>query len=256
MFTLTFDEDTQQIVDRLLGAVYIEHIEIVLQRYYQAAGALVKYYIQQQLGHAALYELDPGYAQKKLENPFVYHVPDKDPTQPLILTGALYNSFGVHVDQNGVTVNIEGTSGFGRASMFQFRKPGSIDRTAMRENRRELFKERMQQRKVSVRKQTLVEEYAKKWEDKTHFMEKGLEAATPHLVELLGEYISNAINGLVWGGWSGHSQGFASLDQLSWSVGRQISQERGEVGGGFIGAETYSPISYRGGFDMGHHVGE
>jgi hypothetical protein len=247
MFTLEFDEQTLATMELILNGTFIEHIEAVLQRFYQQAGGIIKYFIQQQLGHDDLYHLDPEYAKRKLENPFMYRVAGKDADQPLILSGTLYNSFTVTVSQNSVSVGIQPSLIASRRALgFQFRRQA----TGLSDNAREIRRSIASRRKITPINATYVAEYAQKWEDRTHFMEKALRQAEPVLVELLGEYISNAIEGLVWGGWSGNSSGYVSLSAISQGIGRESSRESAPMPG-MISREIFSPISNRGGFDPG-----
>lgn len=119
--------------------------------------------------------LHPEYSARKLENPFVYHVPGKSADQPGILSGALYNSISFAGNAAGVNLIVSDVRGTMRAKGYQFADDPKayIEKVKALDLTRHERKKRMGSSGYGDRRAVMVKTYAMILESRTGFMTRG-----------------------------------------------------------------------------------
>lgn len=122
------------------------------------AGPIYVKWIQMLLGQSALYRLSPDYKYRKLSGltrPRMIRKAGKDIEQPLILTGAhIYDTITCNTDTGELVVGIPDSEGFSDEGF----------------------------------------DIAGYWEDKTRYIELGIEAAEPDIEKLVDRILKEELN--------------------------------------------------------------
>ena len=122
----------------------------VMPRFTSEAGTLVLDAVRDVLGTDALYILDPEYAKAKPRRKGYRRMPGKPIDQPLILSGeGIFLALTARQEGNSVVVQVDPNAGV---------TPQGFD-------------------------------YAEEWEEKVHYLERGLEAVEEQLDEVLARII-------------------------------------------------------------------
>lgn len=144
-------------------------VDAVFKSFYRDAAKLIVEGIREILGTSDAWHLTEEYAKRKMRGDYgeLYMVPGKDADQPLIRGGGIYTSIAAIPIGDEIRVGILPRGAGGR--FISYRDFEDTDALNLESAGGQLAK------------------YAQIWEERAHFIEKGVERAMPKVEALLQE---------------------------------------------------------------------
>ena len=208
MITIDFDPQSTRMIEQMSHTMLNQtgmymRMHQRLQNYFEGEGLdILIQGVQSILGTSQMgLNLDPEYAARKMDNPFVVRIPGKALLQPGILSATLYHSITGRASRTGVDVFIGNLRGSTRAGTFQRSADPAAYAEKVRAKAGQIRKPQSENAMAAAYRVRLadVTAYAAILDSRTQFLKKGIKAAEPQFVQRLEEALLDELSFILTG---------------------------------------------------------